>query len=177
MPAVAGALTGLATAGTVVGFAVPSIDRPGTPATSTIEGWLRVLGLGGPVRALRGGGRRARRRGRRPVATPRPVTGPDAGGLDAGGLWRPSAGGGDRPGRVTAALLGASVAVVVGGTIRSVLSEPVPATGPQPYALTVDEMRAALWLDDNAADDDVVATNVHCRPVRTTRTATPGRSG
>ncbi|WP_327042363.1 hypothetical protein OG400_07460 [Micromonospora ureilytica] len=168
VPAVAGALAGLATAGTVVGFAVPRISRPGTPTTSTIEGWLRVLGLSAAryvlfvaVAAVLAVGVAALWRRRVPAPVPVPAASVPA----AAGRRRVAtialAG-------VTAAMLGASAAVVVGGTVRSVLTEPVPATGPQPYALTVDEMRAALWLDDNAADDDVVATNVHCRPVRTT---------
>jgi len=33
--------------------------------------------------------------------------------------------------------------------------------------ITADEMRAALWLDRNAPNNDVVATNVHCQPVLT----------
>ncbi|MEU8329621.1 hypothetical protein [Micromonospora sp. NPDC048839] len=158
VPAVAGALAGLATAGTVVGFAVPKIARPGTPYTSTIEGWLRVLGASA-VRYV--------------------VFAAVAAALAVGvaALWRrrvPSPGGRRRAvtiavAGVTAAMLGASGAVAVGGVVRSVLTEPVPATGPQPYALTADEMRAALWLDEHAAADDVVATNVHCRPVRTTQ--------
>ncbi|MGC5285915.1 hypothetical protein [Micromonospora sp. DT231] len=155
--AVAGALAALATAGTVPGFAWPRIARPGTPYTSTIEGWLRVLGASAlryvlfvAVAAALAVGVAAlwRRRVRSPGGRRRAATIAVAG--------------------VTAAMLGASGAVAVGGVVRSVLTEPVPATGPQPYALTVDEMRAALWLDEHAADDDVVATNVHCRPVRTT---------
>ncbi|MEV1013175.1 hypothetical protein AB0I89_26520 [Micromonospora sp. NPDC049801] len=162
VPAVAGALAGLATAGTVVGFAVPRISRPGTPTTSTIEGWLRVLGLSAARYVLF-------------VAVAAALA------VAVSALWGrhvsapANAGAGRRRtvtiavAGVTAALLGASAAVVLGGTVRSVLTEPgPPATGPQPYALTAAEMRAALWLDDNAADDDVVATNVHCRPVRTT---------
>ncbi|MGW1453145.1 hypothetical protein ACWCO3_33680, partial [Micromonospora sp. NPDC002411] len=162
VPAVAGALAGLATAGTVVGFAVPRISRPGTPTTSTIEGWLRVLGLSAVRYVLF-------------VAVAAALA------IAVAALWRrrvsaPAASGAGRRrtvtialAGVTAALLGASAAVVLGGTVRSVLTEPgPPATGPQPYALTVDEMRAALWLDEHAGDDDVVATNVHCRPVRTT---------
>ncbi|MEU4552846.1 hypothetical protein [Micromonospora violae] len=164
VPAVAGALAGLATAGTVVGFAVPRISRPGTPTTSTIEGWLRVLGLSAAryvlfvaVAAALAVGVAALWRGR--VRSSAPVQAAPAGRRRVATIALAG---------VTAAMLGASAAVVVGGTVRSVLTEPVPVTGPQPYALTVDEMRAALWLDDNAADDDVVATNVHCRPVRTT---------
>ncbi|MET8355734.1 hypothetical protein [Micromonospora sp. NPDC005171] len=165
VPAVAGALAGLATAGTVAGFAVPRISRPGTPTTSTIEGWLRALGLSAAwyllfvaVAAALAVGVAAvwRRRVPAPVSVP-----PDGSARRRRAATIALTG-------VTAAMLGASAAVIVGGTVRSVLTEPVPTTGPQPYALTADEMRAALWLDDNAADDDVVATNVHCRPVRTT---------
>ncbi|WP_433265738.1 hypothetical protein ACQPWR_00995 [Micromonospora vinacea] len=165
VPAVAGALAGLATAGTLAGFAVPGISRPGTPTTSTIEGWLRVLGLSAAryvlfvvVAAALAVGVAALWRRRVPARVPVPA---------AGSARRRRTATIALAG-VTAAMLGASIAVAVGGTVRSVLTEPVPATGPQPYALTADEMRAALWLDDNAADDDVVATNVHCRPVRTT---------
>ncbi|MFG1838518.1 hypothetical protein ACGFH8_08795 [Micromonospora sp. NPDC049175] len=155
--AAAGALAALATAGTVPGIAWPRIARPGTPYTSTIEGWLRVLGASAVRYVLF-------------VAVAAALA------VGVAALWRrrvPSPGGRRRAATiavagVTAAMLGASGAVAVGGVVRSVLTEPVPATGPQPYALTVDEMRAALWLDEHAADDDVVATNVHCRPVRTT---------
>ncbi|MBQ1034288.1 hypothetical protein ACX27O_01710 [Micromonospora sp. SD19] len=164
VPAVAGALAGLATAGTVVGFAVPRISRPGTPTTSTVEGWLRVLGLSAAryvlfvaVAAALAVGVAALWRRRVPSSVPGRAA--PAGRRRAAAIALAG---------VTAAMLGASAAVVVGGTVRSVLTEPVPATVPQAYALTADEMRAALWLDDNAADDDVVATNVHCRPVRTT---------
>ncbi|MEW2142948.1 hypothetical protein AB0869_09045 [Micromonospora vinacea] len=165
VPAVAGALAGLATVGTGAGSAVPTISRPGTPTTSTIEGWLRVLGLSAArhvlfvaVAAALAVGVAALWRRRHPASVPVPADGSArrrrAATIALAGI--------------TAAMLGASAAVIVGGTVRSVLTEPVRATGPQPYALTADEMRAALWLDDNAADDDVVATNVHCRPVRTT---------
>ncbi|MEU1590229.1 hypothetical protein [Micromonospora sp. NPDC005710] len=161
VPAVGGALAGLATAGTLVGFAVPRISRPGTPTTSTIEGWLRVLGLSASryvlfvvVAAVIAVGVAALWRRRVPVPAVGPTPRRRTAAIALAG--------------VTAAMLGASTAVIVGGTVRSVLTEPVPVTGPQPYALTLDEMRAALWLNDNADDDDVVATNVHCRPVRTT---------
>ncbi|WP_330439460.1 hypothetical protein OHB44_01875 [Micromonospora sp. NBC_00821] len=70
---------------------------------------------------------------------------------------------------VTAALLGASVARGVDGAVRYVQVAPgLPASVAQPSTVTAAEMRAALWLDEHAADDDVVATNVHCRPVQTT---------
>ncbi|WBB65600.1 hypothetical protein [Micromonospora sp. WMMD812] len=70
---------------------------------------------------------------------------------------------------VTAALLGASVVPGVEGIVRSVNQEAAPADpAGQRFVVTAAEMRGALWLDAHAADDDVVATNVHCRPVRTT---------
>jgi hypothetical protein len=41
-----------------------------------------------------------------------------------------------------------------------------PPTALDPHRMvTADEMRAAIWLDRNAAPDDVVATNVHCQPI------------
>ncbi|MGW5558401.1 hypothetical protein ACWER9_14380 [Micromonospora sp. NPDC003944] len=70
---------------------------------------------------------------------------------------------------VTAALLGASVARGVDGAVRYAQAAPgLPAPVAQPSTVTAAEMRAALWLDEHAGDDDVVATNVHCRPVPTT---------
>lgn len=65
---------------------------------------------------------------------------------------------------VTAAVLGGSVGAGAGRTVKS-LSGPPPTTPAPERAVTADEMRAALWLDAHAADDDVVATNVHCHPV------------
>ncbi|MFF5054246.1 hypothetical protein ACFY1S_13800 [Micromonospora sp. NPDC000663] len=70
---------------------------------------------------------------------------------------------------ITAALLGASVARGVDGAVRYVQVAPGrSASVALPSTVTAAEMRAALWLDEHAADDDVVATNVHCRPVPTT---------
>ncbi|MEU8296021.1 hypothetical protein AB0C04_01855 [Micromonospora sp. NPDC048909] len=70
---------------------------------------------------------------------------------------------------VTAAFLGASVAQGVDEVARSVRTESPPQDAKtRALVVTADEMRAALWLDGHAGADDVVATNVHCRPVRTT---------
>lgn len=70
---------------------------------------------------------------------------------------------------VTAALLAASAAPGVKGIAASAIKERPPVSSvATPYLVTADEMRAALWLDANAAANDVVATNVHCRPVKTT---------
>ncbi|GAA2185385.1 hypothetical protein GCM10009848_14860 [Micromonospora lupini] len=78
---------------------------------------------------------------------------------------------------VTAAIFGASVAVGAKGTVLAALrlrdsESAVAGLPPTPtdtrYVLTRAEARAALWLDAHADADDVVATNVHCRPARTT---------
>ncbi|AGZ38834.1 hypothetical protein [Actinoplanes friuliensis] len=64
---------------------------------------------------------------------------------------------------VTAAVLGASLATGLAGFVRVLGQE----TGQPSTArmVTQEEMGAALWLDEHAADDDVVATNVHCTPM------------
>ncbi|HWG99714.1 MAG TPA: hypothetical protein VNV66_10400, partial [Pilimelia sp.] len=83
---------------------------------------------------------------------------------------RPRTGGWRRlPAGVLAAVLGASVAAGVVGTVQTLARGRVGAAPPdrERLAVTEAEMRAALWLDAHAADDDVVATNVHCRPVPT----------
>jgi hypothetical protein len=67
-----------------------------------------------------------------------------------------------------AAVLGASVAAGAGYTVERlhrVALGPPPAAPEPRRLLTMEEMRAALWLDRNAADDDGVATNVHCLPM------------
>ncbi|WFE58971.1 hypothetical protein [Micromonospora sp. WMMD712] len=69
---------------------------------------------------------------------------------------------------VVAALCGASVAGGLEWTARRIGDPPrVLTAAERPWALTRDEARAALWLDAHAGPADVVATNVHCRPVRT----------
>ncbi len=95
-------------------------------------------------------------------------------------LWRLRRGPGGRPGPAlvagaVAGLLGASVATnasrVVPGVVDLVTGQ--ARVGPQipaPTTLTEEQLRAALWLDAHAADEDVVATNVHCQPVRTWKT-------
>jgi hypothetical protein len=73
-------------------------------------------------------------------------------------------------GTVVAALLGAALAAGLLGTARPALQAlDAGHRVPGPAAVTAAEMRAAGWLDAHAAPDDVVATNVHCVPVRTTR--------
>ncbi|WP_205809377.1 hypothetical protein [Micromonospora sp. HNM0581] len=70
---------------------------------------------------------------------------------------------------VVAALAGASLATGVDISVRQVMvrEDPLGAINPQ-LVVTEAEMHAALWLNQHTDPDDVVATNVHCRPVRTT---------
>jgi hypothetical protein len=63
-----------------------------------------------------------------------------------------------------AAGLGGSIAVAGNDWTRAIVQGPLPAPIPG-RAITAAEMRAALWLDENAGNDDVVATNVHCEPI------------
>jgi hypothetical protein len=64
---------------------------------------------------------------------------------------------------VPAAVLGASIATGAAGTVTSLATDsPQPATA---RMLTQEEMRAARWLAENTANNDVVATNVHCVPM------------
>ncbi|MEV2238352.1 hypothetical protein [Micromonospora sp. NPDC049891] len=71
-------------------------------------------------------------------------------------------------GAVTA-LLGASLATGVDSTFQRLLAREDPLGGVDAqFVVTEAEMRAALWLDEHAGTEDVVATNVHCRPVRST---------
>ncbi|MEH1164715.1 hypothetical protein V6V47_04940 [Micromonospora sp. CPCC 205539] len=151
--AAAGGLVAFVAVGALAELPVPVIARP----APSVGGWLWALG-GSAARyglfvvlaAALAVGVAARRRRRVPAPTGRRRTAAVA-----------AAG-------VTAALLGASVTIGVAGTLHAAVREPAATSGPQPYALTIDEMRAALWLDAHAADEDVVATNVHCRPTRTT---------
>ncbi|MFY1575317.1 hypothetical protein ACN26Z_10580 [Verrucosispora sp. WMMD703] len=71
-------------------------------------------------------------------------------------------------GTVTA-LLGASLAVGVEIPVRHLLAreDPLGAINQQ-LVVTEAEMRAALWLNEHTEPYDLVATNVHCRPVRST---------
>ncbi|MEU7903985.1 hypothetical protein [Actinoplanes sp. NPDC049118] len=72
----------------------------------------------------------------------------------------------------TAAVLGASLAA---GLVRhtETLWHDADGTGrAQPLAsrlISQEEMRAALWLDEHAGNDDVVATNVHCMAIAQSR--------
>ncbi|MEV6812690.1 hypothetical protein AB0M52_11240, partial [Micromonospora sp. NPDC051296] len=70
---------------------------------------------------------------------------------------------------VVAALLGASLATGVDMSVQQVRTSVDPlGTRDERLVVTRDEMQAALWLDEHAGPDDLVATNVHCRPVQTT---------
>jgi hypothetical protein len=68
------------------------------------------------------------------------------------------------PAGLLAAVVGAGLAIGAADTVRE-LSAPPPGQDPMRRVVTAAEMRAALWLDANAGDDDVVATNVHCMPM------------
>lgn len=63
---------------------------------------------------------------------------------------------------VVAATLGASFAAGAYNYVRNTLNTPSPYKS---RIVTAAEMRAAIWLDDNAGEDDIVATNVHCQPL------------
>ncbi|UQU64479.1 hypothetical protein COUCH_36925 [Couchioplanes caeruleus] len=69
---------------------------------------------------------------------------------------------------LSAAVLGASLAAAVvgsGGVVRRDAYGPERPQPPTSRLLTAEEMAAALWLDEHAGADDVVATNVHCTPM------------
>ncbi|RZU51755.1 hypothetical protein EV385_3588 [Krasilnikovia cinnamomea] len=66
-----------------------------------------------------------------------------------------------------AAVLGCGIgtgAAAIVDNLRTAQRSPVPLSN---RLVTAAEMRAAQWLDAHAGLDDVVATNVHCQPVRT----------
>lgn len=68
----------------------------------------------------------------------------------------------------TAAVLGAGLAGGAAGyteVLWRTTFRPEPEQPPTARLLTQEEMRAALWLDAHAGNDDVVATNVHCTPM------------
>ncbi|GAA2596459.1 hypothetical protein GCM10010435_89580 [Winogradskya consettensis] len=69
---------------------------------------------------------------------------------------------------VVAAVVGASLAYGTSSYTKSWWNAefgPAPAAAAPARQLTRAEMRAALWLDENAGNDAVVATNVHCQPI------------
>jgi len=75
---------------------------------------------------------------------------------------------------LVAASVGLGVDTTVRSTsagIRSVLAGRLPSAGTKrSFWVTAQEMRAAEWVASNAPPRDVVATNVHCELVRTTKT-------
>jgi hypothetical protein len=79
-------------------------------------------------------------------------------------IWR------KRAARALAAALIAAVAAgaTVGSVTRTVetLAEPPVIKARDHIAVTEAEMRAALWLEGQAGADDLVATNVHCMPMK-----------
>ncbi|TDC66172.1 hypothetical protein E1258_03555 [Micromonospora sp. KC207] len=151
-----------------VGAAAQWLLDPLGPPERTRRAWLwamavpagRVLLLAGvaALLAVLLTGLRARRgRGRLPA-------GPGEDRPPAGASWRSRA----AVAGAVAALCGASVAGGLEWTARRVGDPPrVLSAADRPWAITRDEARAALWLDAHAGPEDVVATNVHCRPVPT----------
>ncbi|WIM96903.1 hypothetical protein ACTOB_000380 [Actinoplanes oblitus] len=71
------------------------------------------------------------------------------------------------PVALVAATLGAGVASYTAQNVAAMTVTAAPKGEPK-YQLTALEMRAAQWLDRNAGRDDLVATNVHCRPMNAT---------
>ncbi|HEV7964284.1 MAG TPA: hypothetical protein VGP57_17215, partial [Actinoplanes sp.] len=65
-----------------------------------------------------------------------------------------------------AAVLGSSIGTGLDRTVQGLRQTPNPK-GSSGRLVTTDEMRAALWLDQHVPNDDVVATNVHCQPIKT----------
>jgi hypothetical protein len=65
------------------------------------------------------------------------------------------------------ALLAAVLAGSMASGAENIAREVHARRGPTPLRVevTATEMRAALWLNDHAGPDDVVATNVHCMPM------------
>ncbi|MEU4694429.1 hypothetical protein [Actinoplanes sp. NPDC023714] len=63
-------------------------------------------------------------------------------------------------------------AIAAAGTVSAVsrtaetLSGPPAIKARNNVAVTAAEMKAALWLHDNAGENDLVATNVHCMPMK-----------
>ena len=67
-----------------------------------------------------------------------------------------------------AAVLGAGLgagALTQWRATHAALLNPHPPVADPRRVITIDEMRAALWLDKHAGKYDVIATNVHCQPL------------
>jgi hypothetical protein len=71
------------------------------------------------------------------------------------------------PAALIAAITAAGLVSAVSYTVERV-GDPVPPQARPRVAVTAPEMRAALWLDAHAGRDDLVATNVHCMPMKVT---------
>ncbi|MBL7260239.1 hypothetical protein [Paractinoplanes lichenicola] len=67
------------------------------------------------------------------------------------------------PAALIAAVVGASLGTGITDAFGRLNDAPPPVN--ENMAVTAAEMRAARWLDANAARDDLVATNVHCMPM------------
>ncbi|GAA4943166.1 hypothetical protein GCM10025331_32340 [Actinoplanes utahensis] len=65
-----------------------------------------------------------------------------------------------------AAIVGGGLANGVVQTAKRITDAPPKSSAASPSAVTEQEMRAALWLEENAGEEDLVATNVHCTPIK-----------
>ncbi|GAB1644785.1 hypothetical protein [Krasilnikovia sp. MM14-A1259] len=141
-----------ATFGALWGAFAPRVSAPVVP---TMEGWRHALAVPA-VRALAGlailliviaaATLAVRRRAPAVVPDRRAV----AGSLAA---------------TAVAAVLGCSLGTGVAAVVDNLDKAQGPSKLSDRY-VTTPEMRAAQWLDAHAGPDDVVATNVHCQPVR-----------
>ncbi|WP_433828163.1 hypothetical protein ACQP2E_01885 [Actinoplanes sp. CA-015351] len=68
------------------------------------------------------------------------------------------------PVAIIAAVAAAGAVSAVSRTVET-LAEPPSIKARENVAVTAAEMRAALWLQKNAGENDLVATNVHCMPM------------
>ncbi|MEU8656885.1 hypothetical protein [Actinoplanes philippinensis] len=115
---------------------------PGAPARPSVAGWAWALAV--------------------PVLTTAAVM--VVASLIAVAIWRS---------RAVRALPVLVIAAVAGGSLAqagyqiggSAVTVPPKRTTVTPTTITAAEMRAALWLDQHAGEEDLVATNVHCSPM------------
>jgi hypothetical protein len=78
------------------------------------------------------------------------------------------------PAGLIAAVLGASLAASANGNVERADADKAKLNAK--YAVTANEMRAALWLGAHSGRDDLIATNVHCQPVASLDSACDARA-
>jgi hypothetical protein len=124
------------------------VPRPQPPTTATRQAWLEALF--GPVLLTVA------------VAAAVSIVALAAWRLRSGRfVWRAV------PVALVAAALAGGLALQVQSQVRTnsrALTQPAAAPNPQRMVLR-SEAAAALWLNDHAGKDNVVATNVHCNPL------------